>query len=175
MEPWAYTASPGQPPLMPNVGHLAQVGVQADVVTAVVPPTHFSTHATLVTGRRPDEHGIVSNQLLGEAGILPVPYWQANVLQGDSVWRSAVASNKGVAALGWPSTVGAEVEWLLPDVAPLNREQQWLPLLNGTTTPWLLDRVKKDIPDPLPVGWPTPSERDGLLTDLACEIARNSR
>ena len=175
LEPFAYTPAPGQPPLMPNVAHLAQTGVRADGVTAVAPPTHFSTHATLVTGRRPDKHGIVSNQRLGDEGVLAIPYWQASALRGDSLWRSAMAANKGVAALAWPSTVGAEVDWLLPDIAPLSSDQSWLSMLTGTTTQWLLERVKADLPDPLPVGWPTAAERDGLLTDLACDIAQSGQ
>ena len=175
LEPWAYTPAPGQPPLMPNIAHLAQTGVRADGVTAVAPPTHFSTHASLITGRRPDKHGIVSNQRLGDEGVLAVPYWQASGLRGDSLWRSAMAANKGVAALSWPSTVGAEVDWLLPDIAPLSGDQSWLSMLTGTTTQWLLERVKADLPDPLPVGWPTAAERDGLLTDLACDIAQSGQ
>ena len=175
LESWAYTSAPGQAPLMPNVSHLADTGVRADAVTAVAPPAHFPTHATLVTGRRPDAHGIVSNQLLKEDGVQATPYWEASRLRGDSLWSAATAAKKGVAALAWPSTVGAEIDWLLPDVAPLRADQQWIPLLQQTTTPWLLQRVMEAVPDPQPVGWPTAAERDGILMDLACDIAASAR
>ena len=173
LEPGAYTPAPGREPLMPNLAHLAETGVRADAVTAVAPPTHFSTHATLVTGRRPDAHGIVSNQLLDATGVQAMPFWEASRLRGDSLWSATTAAKKGVAALAWPSTLGADIDWLLPDVAPLRADQQWIPLLQQTTTPWLLQRILEDVPDPQPVGWPTAAERDALLMDLACDIARS--
>src|SRR5262249_21301320 len=51
----------------PTLRALAERGAVADGVTAVFPSTTWPTHVSLVTGVRPDRHGVVANHVLNRA------------------------------------------------------------------------------------------------------------
>ncbi|MEE8580347.1 MAG: alkaline phosphatase family protein [Myxococcota bacterium] len=167
-----YRSDVGVSALMPTVAALARAGVSADAVIPVTPAASYPAHATLVTGQRPDRHGVVGNRLLGEHGLRPARYLHASRIQGGSLWQAAHEVGLSVVALGWPSTLGAPIGLLLPELAPLSGSQSWLGLLRDTTTPWLLEQLSGQ---PLAAAWfsrwPTPAERDAALVDLACSIA----
>jgi predicted AlkP superfamily pyrophosphatase or phosphodiesterase len=159
-------------PAMPAVAQLAHTGIAADAVVPVVPASSYPAHASLVTGRRPDAHGVASDLLLGERGVRDTPYWHASLLRAPTLWETARAARLSVAALGWPSTTGAAVDLLVPDLLPVQRGETWPSVLAGAATPWLYERIASAAPRDAGPEWPDARQRDELLVDLACEIAR---
>jgi hypothetical protein len=159
-----------EPAPMRTLAQLAERGVFSDGVEVVTPAAVHPVHATLVTGRSPREHGIMADRLLGEHGVRNARYEHASRLQGPSLWQAALAEQLGVVALGWPTTAGANLDYLLPDLRP-SRGESWLQAIAGAATPWLVERVTKRAPASAAPGWPSPPERDGLMVDLACDIA----
>jgi predicted AlkP superfamily pyrophosphatase or phosphodiesterase len=113
----------------------------------VLPASPYPAHATLVTGELPARHGVAADRLLGEHGVRRTLYWHASHLKVPTLWQRALEAQMRVAAFDWPSTVGASIELLVPDVAPVRRGETWL---GGRSD---LD----------------PAGRDALLTRLACE------
>jgi arylsulfatase A-like enzyme len=160
---------------MPTLSRMARVGVLAESLLPVAPASLYPAAASLVTGRHPDRHGIVSDRALGERGARDTPLRHASQLEGASLWQSAGEADLSVAALGWPSTLGADIDLLLPEIGTLRRGQSWVQALAGATTPWLFKRVTQEASRPAAAsaGWPSSSERDALLVELACEIARS--
>ena len=69
-----------------------------------------------------------------------------------------------VASLDWPTTTGAEIASLLPDVAPQRSGERWSALVEGSATKWIGERVRTA---PAEVDQPGPA-RDALLVELAC-------
>ncbi|MCZ6463338.1 MAG: alkaline phosphatase family protein [Proteobacteria bacterium] len=156
---------------MPTLATLAHAGVAADALVPVTPASTYPAHASLVTGRTPDGHGVVGDLLLGDHGVRNVLYWHASRMQAVPIWQVAREASLSVAALGWPSTLGASIDFLVPDVVPVRRGETWMGVLQGNTTPWLLEHLHQLAPEEAGASWPSARERDALLVDTACEIA----
>ena len=167
-EAYADTAAPA----MPTLDALARDGVRVDRLDPVTPASTYPGHATLVTGRLPASHGITGDQVLSDSGIHPVPPWHASRLRGESLWGAAQASGRSVISLGWPTTVGAAISLLVPDLYPMRRGDTWIDAIAAGTSPWLLERLRVRMPSDAPAGWPDLRERDALVVDLACDAAR---
>jgi nucleoside-diphosphate-sugar epimerase len=154
---------------MPILAALARAGVAAEHVESVVPATAYPVHTTLVTGRPPNDHGIPADRMLGDHGVRRERYSHASYVRGATLWQSAIEARIGVAALDWPSTLGAAIPLLLPDVLPTRRGERWIDLLAEATTPWLLTLARSS-PEVLAASGAPGAPRDALLVDLACHV-----
>jgi predicted AlkP superfamily pyrophosphatase or phosphodiesterase len=91
---------------MPMLAALAQQGVAAESMRPVFPSASYPAHATLVTGVPVAKHGIAAAGLDQASDLRAVPLWQAVAQQGRTV-----------ASLDWPTTGGAAIADLAPDLA----------------------------------------------------------
>ena len=121
LTPSAYRAQADVPPTMPTLVSLARSGVSAEALTAVAPASTYPAHATLASGRSPAGHGIVADRRLGERGVRETRFSHASQLRAPTLWQVATEAGRSVAALDWPTTVGAAVPMLIPDVEPASR------------------------------------------------------
>lgn len=159
----------GESPAMPTLAALARAGVAAESVESVAPAASYPAHASLVTGQRPAVHGITADRRLGSRGVRSARFWHASHLRAATLWQVTADGKRQVAALGWPSTVGAAIPLLIPDIVPSRRGETWLGVLADSATPSLLARAEAagggapaaDRPGPV---------RDAILTEIACEI-----
>jgi len=163
-------------PAMPLLASMAASGIAGEALVPVQPDTPFPVHATLVTGRRPASHGIVADHLIGDRGVRPVKYWHASRLTAPTLWEVVRAAGLEVTALGWPTTVGADIDLLLPDLEVVRETDTWLDLEKQTATPRLSEHIRQQVEGSsraLAPGWPGPADRDDIVLDLACWIARD--
>jgi hypothetical protein len=149
---------------MPSLARLASLGVAAEHVVPVAGAGVYPAHASLVTGATPAEHGIVADQLLGERGVRLGQPSHASLLRSVTLWQRVAEAGGSVASFDWPTTTGAEIASLLPDLAPQRAGESWPALVSGTATAWIGERVRMASPD---VEQPGPA-RDALLVELAC-------
>jgi hypothetical protein len=98
---------------IPNLRKLVEQGAWADGVVGIVPTVTWPSHTTLITGVRADEHGILDNNIQTANGS--ERYWYAAYLKAPTLWQAAKKSGKRVAAITWPVTVGAEIDYNLPE------------------------------------------------------------
>jgi hypothetical protein len=147
---------------------LAAVGASATAVESVMPATRYPAHATLLSGQPPSTHGIAANRLLGSHGVRATPYWHVSHLRAPTLWQMAIENGRRVLALGWPSTVGAEIGQLIPDQTPRRAGETWLGVLADSATPHLLVRAASVGGTAVAVNQPGKA-RDAVLTTLACE------
>lgn len=169
MTPAAYRGDRMRPPVMPTVAALGRSGAAADAVTLVTPAARYPAHATLVTGQRPAVHGIVADRLIGERGVRRARYWHASRLESPTLWGIAGREKRSVAALGWPTTVGASIPLLIPDLVPVSRGETWIGIIEDASTPALFARID-DADRSDPALEDEGAARDALLTGLACEL-----
>jgi hypothetical protein len=155
-------------PAMPTLARLAAAGAAAAFVEPVAPPARAPAHARLVSGRRPASHRVASDLQVGERGVRREGYTHASRLQGPTLWSVAGEAGRPVAALGWPTTVGAAIPFLLPD-AETARGQGWLDALGDKTTPWLLELARARGAG-LPAAAVPGPERDAVLVGVACDV-----
>lgn len=91
---------------IPNLRRLVREGAWADRgVIGVMPTVTFPSHTSIVTGVRPDEHGILSNNRPKEDG--GERYFFANLLKAPALWDAARKKGLKVAGVHWPVTVGS--------------------------------------------------------------------
>ena len=101
------------PELMPNVSRLAADGVRAiDGMRPSYPSLTFPNHYTIVTGLRPDHHGIIQNtmhdsvlgdfKLSNETAVGDGRWWG-----GEPVWVSVEKAGLHSATLFWPGSQAA--------------------------------------------------------------------
>ncbi len=173
LTPERYQAGPdGGEPRMPALARMARFGASAQALRTVVPATPHPVHATLATGLRPDRHGIMYESLLAGPGQPPVRPDAVQLVDGTLLWALIEATGRRAALLDWPGTVGADVTWRVPDVAPAEDGASWLEIQAQAATGSLFERLADEVPEPTPAGWPSPEERDRLMVDLACGLTR---
>ena len=99
---------------IPNLRKLMAKSQIADGVTGVWPTITWPSHTTMLTGVRPDQHGILAN-----AGGLPDPalsYWSATKIKVPTLTQCLAGLGRTTAAINWPVTVDAKINWNLPEV-----------------------------------------------------------
>ena len=102
---------------IPNLRKLMEEGTYAQGVWSVYPSVTSPSHTTMVTGRTPAEHGIYSNLSSREAGKNTKDwYWYASSIQVPTLWQVARENQLTTAAIFWPVTAGAEINWNIPEI-----------------------------------------------------------
>ena len=176
---FGHAASGSDEVRMPNLARLAREGAIGVHAHPPSPSSVYSSHATLATGLLPARHGVIADLALDREGNRALPFWDSRLLKGTALWDAAIA--RGVLALGWPTTVGARIELVVPDGEPSDTERTWLEFIATRTSPQLMRglqsiaalAVEDKERDPKP--WPTPEEKDAAFVELACRVASSER
>ncbi len=98
---------------IPNLRRLISHGQWADGVVGVVPTVTFPSHTTMVTGVRPDRHGILNNNRPQADG--GERYFSASHLKVTTLWDAARRAGLKTAAVHWPVTVDARIDFNIPE------------------------------------------------------------
>lgn len=102
---------------LPNLRRLMREGSSAEGVFGVYPSVTYPSHTTLVTGRLPAEHGIYSNESSREAGKNAGDwFWFAKDIKVPTLWDEARRNHLTTAAVFWPVTAGASIDWNIPEI-----------------------------------------------------------
>lgn len=128
----------GKPSCLPEkstIRALAESGAWSRGVIGILPTITYPTHATLSTGRTPVGHGVVDNGIAGR--------WfdQRSNIAGPALWDAARKAGRSVAIVTWPSTYGADADWLVPE--DLNNHAVATETIRKGSTPGLFDALAK--------------------------------
>lgn len=101
---------------IPNLLALRDRGAHAIGVESVYPSLSNPAHATIVTGTLPADHGITADFPFDEAtgAAATRPHWLAQEIKTDTLWELARRDGLSTAAIGWPLTAGAAINFNLP-------------------------------------------------------------
>ena len=100
----------------PYLARLMAEGEYCANVQTVFPSLTYPSHTSMITGVMPDKHGIVNNRpFIPEKNFVDW-YWYADSIKVPTLITKA--KQKGLVTLGvsWPVTVGAEMDWMLPEI-----------------------------------------------------------
>lgn len=101
----------------PTLRKLAEEGAWAEGAVTVFPSVTYPSHTSIVTGVNPAKHGILSNTVFTwDKGPTAAWYWEAKDIKAPTLWDRAKAAGKTVAIVRWPVSVGANADWLLPEI-----------------------------------------------------------
>ena len=98
---------------IPNLRRLLERSRYADGVIGVWPTITWPSHTSLITGVRPDQHGILGNRRPpSEGGDY---YWTVDLLKAPTLWRAVHDHGWTSASVTWPVTTGASIDFDLPE------------------------------------------------------------
>jgi predicted AlkP superfamily pyrophosphatase or phosphodiesterase len=123
---------------VPNMRKMMQQGAYAEGVQGVVPTVTYPSHTTLITGVWPEKHGIYNNPTFDpERRNLGGWYWYAEDIKVPTLWDAAKSAGLTTASINWPVSVGAPVNYLIPEVWRAGTEDD-KKLTRAVSTPGLL-------------------------------------
>lgn len=101
----------------PNLRRLASQGASARKMFSVFPSITYVNHTSLVTGVYPRQHQIFANTVFDDQTGPAKPWNVESVkIKAEPIWERAHRKGKTVAAFSWPVTVGAKIDWNIPEV-----------------------------------------------------------
>lgn len=131
---------------IPNLKRFVKEGSYASGVTGVLPSVTYPSHATLVTGASPAEHGIIGN-----TGFDPMQvnqsgwYWYASDYKVPTLWDAAAKAGLKTANVHWPVTVGhSSIAYNLPQIWRTGHEDD-VKLMKVLATPGLVDKLEASL------------------------------
>jgi len=151
---------------LPNLRKLMEAGSYAKAVTVVYPSVTYPAHATLVTGVRPAKHGIDFNTIFDPSNP---GHWYAETksIKATTLWQAAESRGLKTAVILWPTTVGAQVDFLIP-VPDVHSLLTAFAEMRRQATPGLIERVERRFG----YEWETvsPAGLDSRAADVAVEL-----
>ena len=127
----------------PSMQQLYREGAHAVAVRCGFPALTYPGHTTLVTGAWPARHGVCNNRKL-----VPVadPPWlhESKLIRVPALWDAVRARGGTSAAVLWPLTYGAAIDWNLPEIWP-GGEGSLIDALRGCDSPkGFLEELERD-------------------------------
>ena len=145
LRPDYVTAADAHRAKVPHLRKFLHEGTYAQGVTGVIPTVTYPSHTTLMTGVWPAKHGILANQTFD-----PLQknhegwYWYAEDIRVPTLWDAAAAAGRTTASIQWPVTVGAKINWNIPELWRAGTAED-AKLLRVVSTPGLLAEAKAAI------------------------------
>ncbi|WP_343693036.1 ectonucleotide pyrophosphatase/phosphodiesterase [Chitinophaga sp.] len=99
----------------PNMQQMMHTGVYAEGVRGIFPTVTYPSHTTLITGVMPAKHGIVYNTPFDPKGLNGTWFKYASQIKSETLWEAAHKAGLKTAAVSWPVTVGADIDWNIPE------------------------------------------------------------
>jgi predicted AlkP superfamily pyrophosphatase or phosphodiesterase len=130
---------------IPTLRRFLSDGSYANAVHGVTPTLTYPSHTTLITGVAPAKHGIVSNLTFDPTLKNQIGWaWYAEDIRVPTLWDAAHQAGLRTANEHWPVSVGAQVDFNLPQIwrsgMPDDRK-----LLKALATPGLLDSMEHEL------------------------------
>jgi predicted AlkP superfamily pyrophosphatase or phosphodiesterase len=157
---------------IPNLAKLIAEGASADGVVGVLPTLTYPSHVTLMTGVRPNEHGIVSNKIFDPFEKADGAwYWFASDIRVPTLVSAARAKGLHTATISWPVAIGLESDFNMPEFWRGSSKHPFdVRFLEQFSTPGLLTAVGAARGRPMQA---FPDQRDADRADVACWVIEN--
>jgi predicted AlkP superfamily pyrophosphatase or phosphodiesterase len=141
--PEYYTAPARLGLSVPTLTEMKLNGAYADGVEGVYPTVTYPSHTTLITGVRPALHGIIQNRIFEAPTDEQTKewYWYAKDLKTETLWSMARHAGLVTGNVGWPVTVGAEIDYNVPEIADPKETVQTGKRTLENSTPSLIEKA----------------------------------
>jgi predicted AlkP superfamily pyrophosphatase or phosphodiesterase len=166
---------------IPYLRTLVTNGTYAGGVVGVWPTVTYPSHTTLITGVWPAEHGILNNaQFDPEQRFSGAWNWYTAQIRVPTLWQAAHQAGLHTASVGWPVSVGADVDWLIPeywrtDPGGGSRNPQDRLLMAALARPSNLFSALEPVAGEYMMGNDTTVAGDETKTRYALEILRRNK
>lgn len=154
----------------PNLRQLAHGGMWSDRVLGTMPSLTYPAHTTLVTGASPARHGIGGNEAFdplrrNQEGWL----WYFSDVTTDTLWTAARRRGLKTAAINWPVTVGAPIDWNLPQYWRSGTAED-SKLIAALASPGLVGWLERKTGKTMPLSRDGSAAADGVRAEYAAAL-----
>ncbi|WP_342646111.1 ectonucleotide pyrophosphatase/phosphodiesterase [Mucilaginibacter sp. CSA2-8R] len=134
---------------MVNLRQAMKKGAYAEGVRGSFPTVTYPSHTTIVTGVLPAKHGIYYNTPVEPLGISGKWFWYYKDIKVPTLWTAAKDAGLKTAGVSWPVTVGAPIDYNLPEyvILPKNKgekKDEIKALYNESNPKSLFDEVQEN-------------------------------
>jgi len=114
-------------------------------VSSVYPSVTYACHTSIVTGKLPKNHGIISNTRLQPNRVnAPDWHWQRKFITAETIYDKAIASGMKVGSFLWPVTGKSKIQYNLPEIFPNRKwDNQVMTSLRNGTPLFILELFKR--------------------------------
>jgi predicted AlkP superfamily pyrophosphatase or phosphodiesterase len=136
---------------IPNIRKLLARSEVADGVRGVWPTITWPSHTSMITGVRPDQHGILANAALPLDPALS--YWSAKKIKVPTLTQCLMRQGRTTGAVNWPVTMDADLTWNLPEAyARRSGDSSDMDTVDRFGTPGLVAEIGRAMPS-FPQEW----------------------
>lgn len=99
----------------PTLQAMMKEGAHAKGVRCIFPSVTYPSHTTLITGALPARHGITYNTMPNEEHVYE---WttDSRKIKSETLWQAIRKAGMKSASISWPISVGAEIDYNLPEI-----------------------------------------------------------
>ena len=105
----------------PTLHKLVAGGTSADGVRGVFPTVTYPSHTAIITGAMPMKHGIYYNLPFEPQGSTGKWYWETSSIKVPTIWEAAGKAGLKTASVYWPVSVGAKIDYNIPEIFSLDK------------------------------------------------------
>lgn len=111
---------------MVNLRQAMKTGSYAEGVRGSFPTVTYPSHTTMVSGVLPAKHGIYYNVPVEPLGVTGKWFWYYKDIKVPTLWTAAKNAGLTTAGVSWPVTVGAPIDYNLPEyvILPQNKGEK---------------------------------------------------
>ncbi|MFD0794858.1 alkaline phosphatase family protein [Mucilaginibacter litoreus] len=111
---------------MVNLRQAMKTGSYAEGVRGSFPTVTYPSHTTIISGVLPAKHGIYYNTPVEPLGITGKWFWYYKDIKVPTIWTAAKSAGLVTAGVSWPVTVGAPIDYNLPEyvILPKNKGEK---------------------------------------------------
>lgn len=119
---------------LPNFKALLDRAAICRDVETIYPSVTYACHTSIITGNYPNKHGIVTNTMLQPGRESPDWYWHRRHIKGTTLYDEAKKAGMSTAALLWPVTAKAKIDYHMPEIFANRPWHHQLPVsfMNGS-------------------------------------------
>ncbi|TDX01833.1 alkaline phosphatase family protein [Dinghuibacter silviterrae] len=128
----------------PNLHYLMREGSYAQHMLSVFPSFTYPSHSSMVTGAYPAEHEVCHNAPFAPLGNDGHWNWYTNLIKSRTIWDAAHEANLTSATVEWPVSVGAPVNWNVPEIWPVKDGDDRVTESRKYATPGLIEDIEKN-------------------------------
>ncbi|MFD1258337.1 alkaline phosphatase family protein [Mucilaginibacter terrae] len=129
----------------PTLHKMVAEGVSADGVRGVFPSVTYPSHTTIITGAKPMKHGIYYNSPFEPDGATGRWYWETNLIKVPTLWDAARNAGLKTASVMWPVSVGAKIDYNIPEYWSLDKNVERIaPQRENATPKGLFEEIEQN-------------------------------
>lgn len=130
---------------LPNLSQLIKNGAYSTALKSVYPSLTYVVHTTMVTGVYPDKHGIYHNNpcqpFVAEAEQRW--FWYKKEIKAPAIYDALKKHHLKSAGILWPVTGKTAINYNLPEIRAIKKENQVLKILKNGSSLYCLGLEKK--------------------------------